>query len=67
MEAFKVGDIVRLRNYSAEETRNYGYIIEIKPKSKFPWNVKVMFFGPGDVHGEYGAYTEKDLIKVSDE
>jgi hypothetical protein len=61
MEAFKVGDIVRLRNYSAEETRNYGYILEIKPKSKYPWNVKVMFFGAGDVHGE----SEKDLVKVS--
>jgi hypothetical protein len=67
METFKVGDIVRLRNSPPEETRNYGYIIEIKPRSKFPWNIQVMFFGEGDVHGEYGAYTEKDLVKVSDE
>ena len=67
METFKVGDIVRLKSYPEDVAANYGYIFEIKPKTKYPWNVKVMFFGAGDVHGEYGAYTEKDLVKVSDE
>ena len=60
MEAFKVGDIVRLRYYSAEETKNYGYILEIKPKSKYPWNVKIIFFD-----NNWGAYTDHDLVKVS--
>ena len=36
MEAFKVGDIVRLKSYPEDIATNYGYIFEIKPKTKYP-------------------------------
>jgi hypothetical protein len=56
---FKVGDIVIVKR---EETNcDYGYIAQIKPKTKYPWNVKVIFF---DDEG-WGNYADHDLIKVS--
>lgn len=56
----KVGDIVRLKSYPEEEPSKYGYIFEIKSKTKYPWNVKIIFFD-----NSWGAYTEYDLIKLS--
>jgi hypothetical protein len=44
METFKVGDIVRLKSYPEDVAANYGYIFEIKPKTKYPWNLKIIFF-----------------------
>ena len=55
---FKVGDIVIIKN---EDPTYYGYISEIKPKTKYPWNVKVIFFGDKG----WGNYADHDLIKVS--
>jgi hypothetical protein len=55
---FKVGDIVTIKN---EDPTNYGYIAQIKPKTKYPWNVKVIFFDDE----EWGNYADHDLIKVS--
>jgi hypothetical protein len=57
---FKVGDIVRLKLYPKDEVANYGIIFEIRPKTKYPWNVKIMFFD-----NNWGAYADHDLIKVS--
>lgn len=51
-----------------EIERNHGDIAEIKPKTKYPWNVKVIFFNSeNDEYGEYGHYEERNLEKVSDE
>ena len=58
---FKLGDIVKLKQREV-----IGYISEIKPKSKTPWNIKIIFFNEYH-YNEYGHYTETDLIKVSDE
>jgi hypothetical protein len=55
---FKVGDIVIVKN---EDPTYYGYIAQIKPKTKYPWNVKVIFF---DDEG-WGNYADHDLIKLS--
>jgi hypothetical protein len=38
---FKLGDIVIVKR---EDPTNYGYIAEIKSKTKYTWNVKVVFF-----------------------
>jgi hypothetical protein len=63
---FKVGDIVKLKNFSDEEPENYGIVFEIKPKTKYPWNIKVMFFGTSEFKTEcWGAYADHNLIKVS--
>jgi hypothetical protein len=57
---FKVGDIVRLKSYPEDVAANYGYIFEIKPKTKYPWNLKIIFFD-----NNWGNYTDHDLVKVS--
>jgi hypothetical protein len=57
---FKLGDIVIIKK---EDPTNYGYIAEIKPKTKYPWNVKVVFFDDE----EWGNYPDHELVKVSNE
>jgi hypothetical protein len=56
---FKLGDIVIVKR----DPTNYGYIAEIKPKTKWPWNIKVLFFDDE----EWGNYADHNLIKVSNE
>lgn len=58
---FKVADVVRLKGYP-DEPENYGIIYEIKSKTKYPWNLKIIFFD-----NKWGAYTDHDLVKVSNE
>jgi hypothetical protein len=58
---FKLGEIVVIKN---EDPTNYGYIAEIKPKTKkYLWNIKVVFFDDE----EWGNYADYNLIKVSNE
>ena len=57
---FKLGEIVVIKN---EDPTNYGYIAEIKSKTKYPWNVKVVFFDDE----EWGNYADYNLIKVLNE
>ena len=62
---FKVGDIVALKH----RTESYGYISEISDKKINPWNIKVVFFSTDDYnqYNVFGAYTEENLVKVSNE
>jgi len=62
---FKIADVVRLKGYP-DEPENYGIIYEIKSKTKYPWNIRIMFFGTSEFRTDcWGSYTERDLIRVS--
>ena len=61
---FEVGDIVALKH----RTESCGYISEISDKKIYPWNIKVVFFSTDyNQYNVFGAYTEENLVKVSNE